>query len=293
MPPTKNSGQSSALNSAPTTMSLRGADGLKLTADIWGPEGGRNVLMLHGGGQTRYSWKATSRILAEAGMRVVALDLRGHGDSDWSTDGDYGFEKNCDDVLEVFEQIDSPTTIIGASLGGLTGILATEAAPSHVSRLALVDVVPRFEAAGSARIRDFMRGAPRGFASLDEAAEAIAVYLPHREKPKSTEGLRRNLRLREDGRWYWHWDPRMMENPPTSTPTERSTMLEAAARSITIPVLLLQGRLSDVISDEGVEEFRTHVPQLEVVTLDGAAHTAAGDDNDAFSAAVVEFCSRA
>ncbi|QGG41554.1 alpha/beta fold hydrolase [Aeromicrobium yanjiei] len=285
-------GEAPSNGRSPRTVSLSGADGLKLAADIWGPDTGPSVLMLHGGGQTRHSWKATSRVLADAGLRVVALDLRGHGDSDWSPDGGYGFEKNSEDVLEVLDQIDTPTTIIGASLGGLTGLLATAAAPDRVRRLAMVDVVPRFEAAGSARIRDFMRGAPRGFASLDEAADAIAAYLPHREKPRSTDGLRRNLRLRDDGRWYWHWDPQMMEKPPTTTPGERSAQLEAAARTITVPVLLLQGKLSDVISDHGVEEFRGHVPHLEVVTLNGAAHTAAGDDNDAFSAAVVEFCSR-
>jgi pimeloyl-ACP methyl ester carboxylesterase len=277
---------------SPTTVSLRGADALKLTADVWGPEDAATVLMLHGGGQTRHSWKATSHILAEAGLRVVALDLRGHGDSDWSPDGDYGIDRHCADVLEVLGQLDTPVTIIGASLGALTGLLVSETAGGRVNRLALVDMVPRFEKAGSARIRAFMQGAPDGFGSLEEAAQAIAAYLPHRRRAFNPDGLRRNLRLRENGRWYWHWDPRMWSMPPKETPEERAVRFESAARSLGIPVLLLHGALSDVVSAEGVATFRTQVPHLEVVRLPAAAHTAAGDDNDAFTTAVVEFCTR-
>jgi pimeloyl-ACP methyl ester carboxylesterase len=285
------------------TLTLRGSDGLKLAADVYGPAAvngpadangpaGGSVLMLHGGGQTRHSWKATSRVLGAAGLRVTAIDLRGHGDSDWSPAGEYGVEHHCADVLEVLDQIPTPTTLIGASLGGLTGLLVASESAGRISRLALVDVVPRFEKAGSKRIRDFMRGAPHGFASLDEAADAVAAYLPHRPRPATTEGLRKNLRLREDGRWYWHWDPRIMADPPKEPSPIRVARLEASARSLTIPVLLIQGKLSDVVSDEGVADFRTQVPHAEVVKLPGTAHTAAGDNNDAFSTAVVEFCTR-
>lgn len=275
-----------------TTVRLTGADGSRLVADTWGAPGAATVLMLHGGGQTRHSWKATGALLAGQALHVVALDARGHGDSDWAADGDYTPEAHSADVLAVLDQIPSPVVLVGASMGGLTGLLvAQEAGPARVRSLALVDVVPRYEKAGSTRIRDFMRGSPHGFATLDEAADAVAAYLPHRTRPKSSEGLRRNLRLREDGRWHWHWDPRMMSGPQ-GDPQERTARLEDAARSLSVPVLLLHGRKSDVVSEEGVRAFRALVPHADVVSLAGAAHTAAGDDNDAFTSAVVEFCTR-
>ncbi|GAB3715689.1 alpha/beta fold hydrolase [Nocardiopsis oceani] len=286
-------GQTDLDRTAPATVRLNGADGLRLTADVWGHKGAPKVLMLHGGGQTRHSWKATGGLLAQQGFQVVALDSRGHGDSDWSPQKHYGFERNRDDVLAVLDQVGGPVIIIGASMGGLTGILvAEEAGPERVRGLALVDIVPRFETRGGDRVGEFMRGAPEGFSSLQEAADAIAAYLPHRPRPKSTEGLRRNLRLREDGRWHWHWDPAMMANPPKGDPIAYMASLEKKASSLTIPVMLLHGKLSDVVTDEGVGRFRAAVPGLEVVSLPGVAHTAAGDDNDAFTRAVEDFCAR-
>ena len=156
--------------------------------------------------------------------------------------------------------------------------------------MVLVDVVPRFEKSGSARIRDFMFGHLHGFRSLEEAADAIAAYLPHRTRPRNAEGLKKNLRLR-DGRWHWHWDPAFMTKPGDD-PELRTEMFEQAAIDLEIPVLLIRGKLSDVVSPESVRDFLTKVPHAEFVELSDAGHTAAGDDNDAFSQAVVAFVSR-
>jgi len=270
-----------------------GADGITLVADEWTPDHrtGQSVLMLHGGGQNRHSWKKTGQILADKGLHVVAVDTRGHGDSDRSPDADYAVETLAADVQALIDTIGPPVVIIGASMGGLTGILvASEAGPQRVSKLVLVDVVPRFEKSGSARIRDFMFTHVHGFDSLDEAADAVAEYLPHRTKPRSPEGLKKNLRLR-DGRWYWHWDPAFLTKP-ADDPLERTDKLEAAAMSLQIPLMLIRGKLSDVVSTEGVNDFLKKVPRTEFVELSGAGHTAAGDDNDAFSEAVVQFVTR-
>ncbi len=249
------------------------------------------VLMLHGGGQNRFSWKNTGQILADAGLHVVALDSRGHGDSDRSPEANYSVEMLCADTLEVLDQIGRPVALIGASMGGLTGILvAREAGPRRVTQLVLVDVVPRFEKGGSARIRDFMFKHVHGFDTLEQAADAVAAYLPHRTRPKSHEGLKKNLRHR-DGRWYWHWDPAFLTKP-SDDPFVRADKLERAAVELTIPILLIRGKLSDVVSSEGVQEFLRMVPGAELVELPDAGHTAAGDDNDAFTEAVVGFVSR-
>ena len=279
-----------------TTVEFRGADDLTLVADEWNRGADTSVerpaiLMLHGGGQNRYSWKNTGQVLADRGFHVVALDSRGHGDSDRSPTANYSVDSLGADTLRVIDQIGGPTVLIGASMGGLTGILAAhEAGPEVITKLVLVDVVPRFEKDGSARIRDFMFSGVDGFDSLEQAAEAVSAYLPHRAKPRSPEGLKKNLRLR-DGRWYWHWDPAFLTKP-ADDPFVRMDMLEQSAIDLRIPILLIRGKLSDVVSPEGVQDFLAKVPRAEFVELSDAGHTAAGDDNDAFTDAVVEFVNR-
>jgi pimeloyl-ACP methyl ester carboxylesterase len=284
------------VSSTPHTVEFSGVQGLTLVADEWNrgvdaAAGRPTILMLHGGGQNRFSWKNTGQVLADAGFHVVALDSRGHGDSDRAPDADYDVETLTADVMQVLDAIGRPVILIGASMGGLTGILvADRAGPDRVTRLVLVDVVPRFEKNGSARIRDFMFSGLHGFGSLEEAADAVAAYLPYRTRPRSPEGLKKNLRLR-DGRWYWHWDPAFMTKPGDD-PQLRTEKFEQAAADLTIPVLLIRGKLSDVVSPEGVRHFLDTVPNAEFVELSDAGHTAAGDDNDAFSNVVVTFVTR-
>lgn len=277
----------------PQTVRFRGVDELTLVADEWNRDADAaadkpTILMLHGGGQNRHSWKNTGQILANAGFHVIALDSRGHGDSDRSPTANYSLETLTGDTLQVIYQIGRPVALIGASMGGLTSLpVAHEAGPELVTKLVLVDVVPRFEKSGSARIRDFMFSGIDGFASLEEAADAVAAYLPHRTRPRSVEGLKKNLRL-HDGKWFWHWDPAFL-TAPGDDPFERAEMLEHAAISLEIPILLIRGKLSDVVSTEGVQDFLQKVPGAQFVELSDAGHTAAGDDNDAFTDAVVQF----
>ncbi len=278
-------------SSAPQTVTFRGVDDLGLVADEWNRESPGDkptILMLHGGGQNRHSWKNTGQILADAGFHVIAMDSRGHGDSDRSPTATYAVEALCDDTLQVLYQIGRPVVLIGASMGGMTGIAAAhEAGAELVTKLVLVDVVPRFEKDGSARIRDFMASGLHGFDTLEEAADAVAAYLPHRTRPRSTDGLKKNLRQR-DGRWYWHWDPAFLTKP-ADDPFARVEKLEQDAMNLEIPILLIRGKLSDVVSAEGVQDFLAKVPRAELVELSDAGHTAAGDDNDAFTDAVVQF----
>ena len=282
--------------STPRPVQYPGVDGITLVGDEWNHVGAESdsrptILMLHGGGQNRHSWKNTGQILADRGFRVVAVDTRGHGDSDRAPEADYALESLTGDVLHVIDDIGTPVVLIGASMGGLTGIMVADAAgPEKVTKLVLVDVVPRFEKSGSARIRDFMFSHVHGFDSLEEAAAAVAEYLPHRAKPRSPEGLKKNLRHR-DGRWHWHWDPAFLTKP-RDDPFERVDKMENAAMRLQIPILLIRGKLSDVVSTEGVNDFLAKVPRAEFVELSEAGHTAAGDDNDAFSEVVVDFVTR-
>ncbi|GFG83892.1 alpha/beta fold hydrolase [Mycolicibacter algericus] len=287
----------SSVNSTAKTVEFDGVNGVTLVADEWNrhsaadaADGRPSIVLLHGGGQNRFSWHKTGQVLADRGYHVVALDTRGHGDSDRAPNADYAIETLSADAVAVIDTIARPVVLIGASMGGLTGILvADQAGPQRVTKLVLVDVVPRYEKEGSARIRDFMFSGVEGFDSLEQAADAVAAYLPHRKKPRSPEGLKKNLRLR-DGRWYWHWDPAMMTKPGDD-PGLRTEKMERAAIGLQIPILLIRGKLSDVVSAEGVADFLAKVPGARLVELSEAGHTAAGDDNDAFSAAVVEFVS--
>lgn len=280
---------------APATVEFRGDKSLRLVADEWNRRaavGDRpTILMLHGGGQNRFSWKKTGQVLADHGFHVIAIDARGHGDSDRAPGAEYTVDALARDVAEVLGQIGRPVVLIGASMGGMTAILAAhQAGPDVVTGLVLVDVVPRFEKDGSARIRDFMFSHVDGFDNLEQAADAIAEYLPYRKRPRNTEGLKKNLRLR-DGRWYWHWDPAFL-TAPSDDPFVRVERLEQAAIDLRIPILLIRGKLSDVVSPEGVADFLAKVPHAQFVELADAGHTAAGDDNDAFSDAVVAFVTR-
>ncbi len=272
------------------TVRFRVDGDLTLVGDEWNPGAGDRptILMLHGGGQNRFSWKNTGQVLADRGFHVIALDARGHGDSDRAPGARYTIHALAGDIAEVLARIGRPVVIIGASMGGLTGIVAAaEAGPRRVTGLVLVDVVPRFEHEGTERIRDFMTRHVHGFDTLEQAADAIADYLPHRRRPRNLEGLKKNLRHR-DGRWHWHWDPAFVTTV-SDDPFADMDELERAAMGLAIPILLIRGKLSDVVSPAGVEDFLAKVPHARFVELSDAGHTAAGDDNDAFSDAVVAF----
>ena len=138
-----------------------------------------------------------------------------------------------------------------------------------------------------------MSSGARGFATLDEAADAIAAYTPHRPRRVNRAGLMKVLRQKRDGRWYWHWDPKFLDHGRTEVPRrEFEALFEAAMRNIAVPTLLVRGKLSDVVTEEGVQEFLRQIPGARMVDVGGAAHMVAGDQNDAFSQAVVDFLER-
>jgi pimeloyl-ACP methyl ester carboxylesterase len=276
----------------PRTVRFEGFEGIHLVADVWGE--GPPVLLMHGGGQTRHAWGNTARALAENGWKAVSLDLRGHGESEWAMNGDYSFTAFGADCISVVDQLGGLPVLVGASLGGVSAILAEGASDRDVSSgLVLVDIVHRPNPAGVQRIQDFMRSGLRGFATLEEAADAIAAYAPHRPKRVNPAGLMKVLRLRRDGRWYWHWDPKFLEMGRTEVPSHKyQPLFEVALANIHVPTLLVRGQLSDVVSDEGARDLLAKVPTAREVDITGAAHMVAGDQNDAFSAAVIDFLER-
>lgn len=265
------------------------ANGLQLTADVGGDSAGPSVVLMHGGGQTRHAWGTTARALVASGRYVVSLDLRGHGDSDWDAHGDYSLDLQVRDLRAVLRQIPGKPALVGASLGGFIALLTVgEAEEPVASSLTLVDVTPMVDPDGEARVLGFMTAYPQGFAHIDEAADAVAAYLPHRPRPTGTAGLQRNLRLRADGRYYWHWDPALF-NHLKASPQYQLARYEAAARRVQVPTLLVRGQRSELVTPANVQHFLDLIPTARYVDVAGAGHMVAGDRNDAFSAAVLAF----
>ena len=266
------------------------ANGLSLAADVAGPRGAPTVILGHGGGQTRHSWDKCEQQLASAGYYAINYDLRGHGDSDWSPDGDYGIEARAHDLIAVAGQGSRPVALVGASLGGITALIAASLG-FEVAALVLVDIVPKMSPVGVAKIQSFMTAHGDGFASHAEAADAISAYYPDRPRPKDLSGLSKNLRLGEDGRYRWHWDQRMMTNT-RADPSYMLDLLDKADWTDRVPTLLVRGMKSDIVTEDGVADLRRRIPALEIVDIRGAGHMVAGDRNDDFNAAVIEFLSR-
>ncbi len=265
---------------------------LSLAVDTRHPGGSPTVVFAHGFGQTRGAWTAAAAALARSGCRCVTFDTRGHGESDRVPDGDYHMDQFADDLMRVAAAQPEPPILVGASMGGLLGIvIAGEVRPSPFRALVLVDTTPRWETAGVERILAFMQAHPDGFASFVDAAEQIAVYLPQRKERKSEQQLRPLLREGLDGRLRWHWDPALLAGVVRESERYQPRLLAAAA-TIEVPVLLLSGGRSDVVSHATVDEFLRAVPHAQHVELPQATHMLAGDANDAFTREVERFVRR-
>lgn len=268
-----------------------GARGVKIAGDSWGDPSGPLVILQHGGGQTRHAWKGAGEKLGAAGYHAVAFDARGHGDSDWASDGMYGQDIMVEDLLCVVAALGKRRPVlVGASMGGGTSLVAAGEDHVDATALVMVDVGPRIEPEGFDNIQAFMSQKPEGFATLEEVADAIANYQPHRPRPRTLDGLAKNVRLGADGKYRWHWDPRYRTG--LRDLDQRQKRLEACARNLKLPVLLVRGGLSDVLSEAGAQEFLRLCRHSEYVNVAGAAHMVAGDRNDIFGTSVIEFLAR-
>ena len=262
-------------------------DGLRLSGSrlsLPGPQ----VLLAHGFGQTRHSWAGTQERLGDAGFGSLAWDMRGHGESQSNpANHAYSVSDFIGDHVAAAGLVGGQPVLVGASMGGLTGLLA-QASHRPFSALVLVDVTPRWEAAGMQRIHNFMTAHPDGFESYDHAARVIHDYLPHRRARKSDEQLAKLLRFDHQQRLRWHWDPRLLSEFVADSQHLQETIAEEA-RKIDVPVLLISGGRSDLVSDDTIAHFLERVPHATHVRLPEATHMLAGDDNDAFTDAVLAF----
>ncbi len=270
------------------TSYFSGAGGCRLAVSKGGSAEQPPVILLHGAGQTRHAWRATAQQLVLEGFQVLAPDIRGHGDSDWSADGDYRLDTLSADLQCLMESLSQPPSLIGASLGGHISLATVGLLEDHqFSSLILVDIANTVNPDGMSKITDFMATNHDGFASLEEAAESVARYLPHRPKPSSLKGLERNL-VQRNNRYFWHWDPKLFDTLD-AFPEISQKRYDAAAAGSRLPTLLVRGAESELIRDADIDHIRKLMPHAEYIDVKNARHMVAGDQNDVFGRAVIRF----
>ena len=274
------------MGAEPIAITVRSIDGLALAGEVHG-DGSALAILLHGGGQSRSAWRGAARRLAIAGLRVCAMDLRGHGDSDWSPAAAYTFDDYVGDLIATIDRLGGPALVVGASLGGHVAIVAAARHPDRISAIALADVTPWIDERIGDVMRDGMRAAAAGFATVEEAA-AMVDGLRDTAPRRTASRLAAHLRTGPDGRLYWRWDPAFL-NDDVLRHGGAGGMFEAAAKRLRLPVLLMRAEHSTITSPEQAATFRATVPWLREVTIAGAGHMLTGDVNDAYAQAVLQF----
>jgi pimeloyl-ACP methyl ester carboxylesterase len=269
-----------------------GVKGVRLLGDVGGNPSAPSVVLLHGGGQTRHSWGGAMRELVMRGYHVVNLDARGHGESEWAPDGDYTLGTMAQDLERVIETLSSRPALVGASMGGCAALILAGTRQQAAGALVLVDIVPRMGPVGASKVRTFMLDHADGFATLEDAAEAVNAYNEHRPRPDDLSGLMKNLRRGLDGRLHWHWDPRLLAGSDGAQLVLPTEQLSRAADHVRVPTLLVRGQRSDIVTDSGVADIRSRIPHIELFDVAGAGHMVAGDQNDVFNQGVFEFLHR-
>ncbi|BAI96238.1 putative hydrolase [Sphingobium sp. TA15] len=272
-------------------ITLRGADSNCLKADFWEGEGDYLAILLHGGGQTRHSWRRATAALLSRGYAVLSYDARGHGDSEWIADGDYRYQAHGEDLRHICDGFAASKRIvlIGASMGGMAALYAAGHSKAHIAALVLVDIVPWPVQAGADSILAFMKAHGEGFESHADALQAVGQAFPDRQSGGNVARIARNLRKRENGRFYWHWDPRLLDHQGLAEAIVAEGWVERATSTFLGPTLVLKGAISDVIDEQGIARLRCEMPQLESRSIPGAGHMIVGDNNDAFNDAVAAF----
>ena len=274
---------------ARTTSNFRTPGGMRLAYEERGAAGSPPVILAHGGGQTRHTWRSTADMLVDSGFRTIAYDSRGHGESDWDQAGDYSLSAYSADMRALSAELALAPILIGASLGGLTSLAACAFSPQLEARaVILLDVAPQLNPAGIERIRSFMMSHPDGFETVEQAAEAVARYKGARRRASSATGLARNLRQHPDGRFRWHWDPAML-SLNNEMQDSAFAHLSEAVRTISVPLLLIRGASSDVVTDAQVRAFQSLMPHCTVAEVSGAEHMIVGDQNEMANAIIADF----
>jgi pimeloyl-ACP methyl ester carboxylesterase len=258
------------------------ADGRQVSALKWGSESPRLVLV-HGTAQNAHTWDTVALAL---GMPLLAIDLPGHGHSDWRQDASYTPQTLANDLAPVVAQhAPDAVAIVGMSLGGLTCLALAHGNPSLVRHLVMVDITPGVTSKKAKAVLDFING-PQSFASFDELLARTKEHNPSRSESSLRRGILHNARQLDDESWEWRYDRRGRsnnENAPregdgeSAAPRPDSLVLWEAISSLHCELLLVRGGISPVVDDEDVAELKRRKPNAVVEVVDGAGHSVQGD----------------
>jgi len=258
--------------------------GRNVSALVWQPDKPAELVLLHGGAQNAHTWDTVALALDRP---LVAIDLPGHGHSDWRDDGDYRPQNMADDVATAIQALAPvPIPLIGMSLGGMTALCLTAQHPSLVTKLGMVDVTPGVDHAKAEPIIAFVTG-PEFFDDFSSILARTIEHNPTRSESSLRRGVLHNARELDDGRWSWRYDPmRSWKRAPSDdadSPAEASppspdfqALWEELAK-IAVPITLWRGARSGVVDDADVARFLQIQPRATVVVVDGAGHSIQGD----------------
>lgn len=262
-----------------------GTPGQQISVLVWGfrDQDDPELVLLHGGAQNAHTWDTVALALR---CPLIAVDLPGHGRSSWRADRDYWPARNAEAVAVAISALaPRARAVVGMSLGGLTAIRLAAAHPDLVRRLVVVDVTPGVTAEKSAPIAAFVQG-PESFGSFDELLERTIRFNPSRTVSSLRRGLLHNARPLPDGRWAWRYD---RFRPPGGQLDYAGLWADLAA--VTVPVMLVCGAKSGVVSDEDRAEFRRRQPAARLEMVDGAGHSIQGDRPVELAALIEDFVS--
>jgi pimeloyl-ACP methyl ester carboxylesterase len=251
-------------------------EGRRVSAIAWG-DGDPEIVLLHGGAQNAHTWDTVALALDRP---LIAIDLPGHGHSDWRDDKDYRPHRLAADITPVIDRLAPRAgTLVGMSLGGLTALAALAGTPTLAERLALIDVTPGVDHEKAEPVLSFISG-PEEFESFDAILERTLAHNPTRSRSSLARGVRHNARERPDGTWVWRYDlplGRGADAGDDDPLAERFGGLWAAVDAVDGPLLLVVGGRSTVVDDDDVAELRRRQPAAGVVVVDDAGHSIQGD----------------
>ena len=265
------------------------ANGLRFHYLEWGEPQNPPVLLLHGFAQTCHSWDFVALSLCDS-FRVMALDQRGHGDSDWASDGDYSPEVHQRDIRAIVEALGlNQIVLMGLSMGGRNAFTYAANHPEKVKALVIVDAAPQNQRAGSENIRRFVQQEDE-LDSIDDFVKRVQKYNPRRPAEQIRGSIMHNLKQLANGRWTWKYD-KLLRSPdrPFAADTALTERLWGYAERVNSHTLVVRGAASDVVAMDTAEELHRRIPNSKLATIEKAGHLVMGDNPSGFQKAVREF----
>ena len=254
----------------------------------WGTKGLRPILFLHGGALTAHTWDLCCLALRDE-FHCIALDQRGHGDTDWAPDADYSIGAQREDIRGFADRLGLDRfVLVGQSMGAINGLAFAVTHPERLSALVMIDAGPEVRRWGSSRIREFVNGGAKP-ETLEEIIERALAFNPRRDPQILRRSLMHNLRRQPDGSWSWKYDRSRFQRLDHDTHLAERRRLADNLAKVTCPALVIRGAESDVFHQDDAERLAKNFPDGRQITIAQAGHTVQGDNPKDLVAALREF----